>query len=52
MKERKKKRKKKRRKERIAGVYIVQFNFGRLVPYIKPCFECTFTAGVATLWWV
>lgn len=34
----------------MVGVYVVQFNFGRLIPYIKPCFECTFTAGVAASW--
>jgi hypothetical protein len=41
-----------KKKERMVGVYYVRLHFGRLVPYIKPCFERTLTAGVATSWWV
>jgi len=47
-----KERKKERKKERMVGVYVVRLHFGRLLPYIKLCFERTFTASFATLWWV
>jgi len=36
----------------MIGAYVIRLNFGRLFPCIKSCLERTFTAGVATSWWV